>query len=652
MPPSELKIDVFASEHNHTLPLYCTEKNSAFKYNWSQLGEQGKTVLWMNPPFSELELVLTKAVLEPCRLVIVTPLWERYPWHALLQHLKLGQYMVPIKWPLYKKDNGRGYLAAPHWRTLVSYLDTTLNPIPHDLLNPKHVQQVNRLNHNLGLNDLKAALPNRHLSSNPATVLHPHQLDPPENMLVGQVTKQSSSWQLLMDVQAKPAGGKPFPLRILIDTGAQANLVRPGALPEGILHPSPKPLSLNSVNGTNISGGKNEVNLSLEFSLALEQQNYSPWRVQASFHDAEMGVDAILSYPWLREHCLSVIPSKNCLAILVENQPVTFLHGQINPQEEKIDTGPFDPAPWRRKRNNNQTEDELLEKAFLKVQAYGMTIPGDDAEENLNEDDAAEIANIFGLVVSKEDPQDPPHIIALRDAIHRDYDNIVLRQEVYPNPPERGPLGYAHIHLKPGAQPVKARPIVLHGERNKAMCELVDGWIHDEKVEEGYGPWSQPVFAIAKRAGKWRGVVDFRGLNEATENDSHPLPRIEDILVRQGDRQMFSVLDLKDAFHQVPLHPDSRAYTCTSTPKGTYQWKVVAQGLKNGPSIFQRVIEHTLKPAADVADPYFDDVIIGTKADTEEELLQKHDQDLRRVLDLLKTDKFVVDQKKCKLFVR
>ena len=41
----------------------------------------------------------------------------------------------------------------------------------------------------------------------------------------------------------------------------------------------------------------------------------------------------------------------------------------------------------------------------------------------------------------------------------------------------------------------------------------------------------QPMFVVAKKGGKWRVVVDFRALNDATIQDAHQLPRIEDILV-------------------------------------------------------------------------------------------------------------------------
>ena len=104
------------------------------------------------------------------------------------------------------------------------------------------------------------------------------------------------------------------------------------------------------------------------------------------------------------------------------------------------------------------------------------------------------------------------------------------------------------------------------------MIELVRSWLGDGKVEEGRSEWSSPAFVVAKKGtSKWRGVVDFRALNEATATDTYPLPRIEDMLVTFGKKAIFTVMDLKDAFHQVPLRIGSRPYTCTSTPIGTKQ---------------------------------------------------------------------------------
>jgi hypothetical protein len=253
-------------------------------------------------------------------------------------------------------------------------------------------------------------------------------------------------------------------------------------------------------------------------------------------------------------------------------------------------------------------------------------------------------------------PIDPPELIEqYRKRIHDTYDDIVLRDKIEPEPPIRGPVGWAEIKIKPGFTPKKERSIVLHGERRLGMEGLVKEWLRDKKIEPAFGPWNSPGFPVQKKNGTWRGVIDFRQLNAATENDSHPLPRIEDILLRYGDRDLYSVVDLKDAFHQIPLAEESRQYTCMSTPLGTYQWRVMPQGIKNGPSTFHRIVEVVLEKVSDVATPYFDDILVGTKAiqgESVEELFRRHDEDLRRVLDSLKEHKLAGDKKKCDLFVR
>ena len=85
-----------------------------------------------------------------------------------------------------------------------------------------------------------------------------------------------------------------------------------------------------------------------------------------------------------------------------------------------------------------------------------------------------------------------------------------------------------------------------------------------------------------KRPGDYRLVVDYRALNDATVADAHPLPRIEDILQRQGKFQIWTVLDLKDGFHQIPIRDDCKHFTCMSTPVGVYQWKVLPMCLALG----------------------------------------------------------------------
>ena len=135
--------------------------------------------------------------------------------------------------------------------------------------------------------------------------------------------------------------------------------------------------------------------------------------------------------------------------------------------------------------------------------------------------------------------------------------------------PIRGPHGEAIIELKANAKPVKQRMFQIHGERRSAWVKLTDEIIRDGKIEPGVSPWSSPSFPVPKKKpGEYRLVEDFRRLNDNTIDDAHPLPRIEDILQKQGSYKMWSVLDLKDGYHQMPLKVEHRPLTACRHRKG------------------------------------------------------------------------------------
>ena len=224
------------------------------------------------------------------------------------------------------------------------------------------------------------------------------------------------------------------------------------------------------------------------------------------------------------------------------------------------------------------------------------------------------------------------------------------------DPPVRGPNGQAFIPLIEGAIPQRQKPFRQHGEKEQALIAITKQWLEAgfiEKCLDARNEWLSKAFAVPKKSATfpWRGVVDMRGPNSQTRACNFPLPCIEDILVRQGKNFMFSVLDLRQAFHQMPLDPASRPITATYTPLGIFQWKVNVMGLKNASVQFQKMMESVLESVKDVADVYIDDIIVGTCLDGEGDLLVQHEKDLRRVLEVLKEQKLIVDISKCRLFV-
>ena len=75
-------------------------------------------------------------------------------------------------------------------------------------------------------------------------------------------------------------------------------------------------------------------------------------------------------------------------------------------------------------------------------------------------------------------------------------------------------------------------------------------------------------------------------------------------------------------------------------------------GLKNAPSIFQRMMEYVLQEHKDFVDPYIDDVIIGTTSENSEDLVKKHFADVRKVLLNLANYEILVNPKKVQMFMR
>ena len=231
-----------------------------------------------------------------------------------------------------------------------------------------------------------------------------------------------------------------------------------------------------------------------------------------------------------------------------------------------------------------------------------------------------------------------PRFEVLREKIKRDYAKNFFSGKPTKDPPILGAYGKAKIRLRHPHKVFRHRELPLKGDRLEAMKAKLKEFMERGWLETCTSEWASPASVVPKKvAGEWRLVVDYRGLNEQTEFDSYTLPPIEDMLQRQHERRLFTVINLKHGYHQMPLAPESCACTAMSTPLGPLQWKVMPMGCENGNASFQRMLEDILKPVADCANPLVDDIIVGsgTESMTDEEVLAAHEAHLRIVLDLL-----------------
>ena len=98
------------------------------------------------------------------------------------------------------------------------------------------------------------------------------------------------------------------------------------------------------------------------------------------------------------------------------------------------------------------------------------------------------------------------------------------------------------------------------------------------------------LFVVMKASGAWRPVIDLSLLNLRVQQTSFKMETLQSVLlsVRSGDWMVS--LDLKDAYLQVPMHPESRKFLRFMVGGKVYQFKVLCFGLSTAPQVFTRVM--------------------------------------------------------------
>ncbi|KAL1258478.1 hypothetical protein QQF64_011722 [Cirrhinus molitorella] len=149
---------------------------------------------------------------------------------------------------------------------------------------------------------------------------------------------------------------------------------------------------------------------------------------------------------------------------------------------------------------------------------------------------------------------------------------------------------------------------------------------------------------VPKPDGTLRFYSDFRRLNEVSEFDGYPMPRVEELLDRLGRARYISTLDLTKGYWQVELTKEAKPKTAFSTPSGHWQYRTLPFGLHGAPATFQRMMDILLRPHQAYAAAYLDDVVVHS------ERWEDHLERLRRVLLELRWAGLTANPKKCHLY--
>ena len=184
-------------------------------------------------------------------------------------------------------------------------------------------------------------------------------------------------------------------------------------------------------------------------------------------------------------------------------------------------------------------------------------------------------------------------------------------------------------------------------DKEEALYKIIQEFLAVGLVTESHSPYAAPAMLVKKSDGSPRLVIDYKKLNSITIKDSSPLPNLEDVLRKLGKGyRVFSKLDLKSGFYQIPINEHDKIKTAFITPFGLYQFNVLPMGLKNSPPTFQKVMLETLEDCRSFSLVYLDDIIVYSSS------FQQHLSHLESVLQALSNKRIVLNPPKCTVAVQ
>ena len=200
-----------------------------------------------------------------------------------------------------------------------------------------------------------------------------------------------------------------------------------------------------------------------------------------------------------------------------------------------------------------------------------------------------------------------------------------------------------HVIETTCGRPTKARYRRLDPEKLAAAKADFQQMEQQGIVRRSSSDWASPLHMVRKKDGSWRPCGDYRHLNLATKADLYPPPHMEDLSSKLAGMKIFSTIDLRKGYWQVPVREQDIKKTAVITPFGLFEFCRMPFGLRNAGQTFQRMMDSVLDGMPRVF-VYLDDLLIASQ-DTE-----LHKQDLQQVMKRLQQHGLVINEEKCQFF--
>nr|XP_046486469.1 uncharacterized protein K02A2.6-like [Neodiprion pinetum] len=204
--------------------------------------------------------------------------------------------------------------------------------------------------------------------------------------------------------------------------------------------------------------------------------------------------------------------------------------------------------------------------------------------------------------------------------------------------------GKIKIHLKDNAVPIYHKPRSVPFALKEKIENELDRLTKEKIISPvDVSEWGTPIVPVLKPDGTVRICGDYKvTVNPLMVIDRHPLPRVEHLIAEAQGGEIFSKIDLKEAFAQVEVENSSKDCLTISTHKGLYRPNKLFYGVASAPGYFQKKMEQIFAKVPNVY-IFIDDIYI--KAKNIGEMLKT----LETVFNILEECGLKIRKRKCDL---
>ena len=198
-------------------------------------------------------------------------------------------------------------------------------------------------------------------------------------------------------------------------------------------------------------------------------------------------------------------------------------------------------------------------------------------------------------------------------------------------------------NLSSNCEPIATKSRYFKKEDKAFITEEVSKLLSDGIIEPCISPWRAQVHVTKDTENhKQRLVVDYsETINQFTDLDAYPFPKILELVNSVAQDKIYSTLDLKSAYHQIPIREKERPMTAFEANGQLYQFTRIPFGVTNGVAAFQRVLDNIISENnLEGTHCYVDNITISGMTQ------QEHDQRLQEFYDVVKKYNLTLNESK------